>query len=157
MKFKEADPLVRFMMEWIERSEDYSRFSPDLAGLAEAFVEDLVEVLRDLADVRVEYDEVEALTGVPLKTLQNQKVPNVGTRQRGQFRLGDLPFRGGAASPARLIAAFDALCAARSERKQAELDDRNARDIREIRKQRTLRDFRRRSEEASRRRGRAGS
>lgn len=66
-------------------------------------------VLQDLADERVGYDEVEDLTGVALKTLQNQKVPNVGTRQCGQFRLGALPFRVGAASPARLIAAFDEL------------------------------------------------
>ena len=156
MQFKQSDPLVRFMTEWIERSEDYSRFSPDLAGLAEAFVDDLADVLRNLADVVVEYDEVQELTGIPLKTLQNQKVPNVGTRRRGQFRLGDLPFRGGAASPARLIAAFDELSAARNERKQAELEGAREGEVREVRNRRTLREFRQ-SAGAAKRRGREGS
>lgn len=135
------------MREWLERSDDYARFNSELAGLVQAFLEDLVAVLRELAEARVEYDEVEALTGVPLKTLQNRKLPNVGTPLRGQFRLGDLPFRDGAASPARLLAAFDQLIDQRAHRQEEDRDERQAAAIREIRRKRSVREYQQRRSE----------
>lgn len=150
MQFTDGDPVVGLMRDWLERIDDYARFNPELAGLAQSLLEDLVTMLRELADARVDYDEAEALTGVPLKTLQNRKVPNVGTSVRGQFRLGDLPFRDGAASPARLIAAFDRLVEQRASRREEERERRQAAGIREIRRSRSVREYeQRRSEQES--------
>lgn len=150
MQFNDGDPVVGLMRDWLERSDDYARFSPELAALTRSFLEDLVAVLRELAEVRVDYDEVEGLTGVPLKTLQNRKLPNVGTPVRGQFRLGDLPFRDGAESPARLIAAFDRLVEQRTSREKVEREERRAATVQEIRRKRALREYhQRRSDQES--------
>lgn len=147
MQFNDGDPVVGLIRDWLDRADDYARFSPELAKLAKSLVEDLVTMLRKLPEVRVDYDEVESLTGVPPKTLQNRKVPNVGSPSHGQFRLGDLPFRDGATSPARLIAAFDRLVEQRACRQEAECEERDADAVREIRRKRAVREYHRRRSE----------
>jgi hypothetical protein len=130
MGFHHQDPLMALMVRWLDRRDDYERLDAQLGRVADLFIEELVESLKELADTPVDYDEVKRLTGIPLKTLQNRQLPNIGSAQRGQFRLGDLPFRAGAASPSRLVAALDQLVVARAAEREVARKDREARRAR---------------------------
>lgn len=138
MRLNHADPLVAFLIRSLERAQYCRTISTELGNVVEGVLEDLIQVLSDLGETEVSYEEAPDLTGVPLKTLQNRRIENVGNRRAGAYRLKDLPFREGAATPARLVAAYDRL---RQMRSTQEEEEAAARERAEAEKRRLLREL----------------
>jgi hypothetical protein len=99
------DPIHRLFEKWAAERRAFERSgSRELIALSETHERELHEVLSELSEAEVPYRRAEALTGFALGSLKNT-VSNVGDRRRPAFRLIDLPFKAGYASPAKVIMA----------------------------------------------------
>lgn len=105
-----VDPIERLLASWAAERECYARSnSADLVALSETHEAELLRAIEEIANAPVPYDEAEQLTGWSLGSLKNG-LANAGTRSNPAFRLGDLPFKPGRASSAKLLAAYVYLC-----------------------------------------------
>lgn len=99
------DPIQMLYEKWAAERRTYERSgSRELIALSDTHERELREVLAALAEAVVPYRRAEALTGFALGSLKNT-VSNVGDRRHPAFRLIDLPFKAGYASPAKVIMA----------------------------------------------------
>ena len=99
------DPIRDLLGRWeVERAAFARSGSSALIELSRTHSRELQDVMNTLSDARVPYADVEVLTGYALGSLKNT-LPNVGTRGAPAFRLGDLPFKAGRASPGKIVTA----------------------------------------------------
>jgi hypothetical protein len=107
-----AEPIVATLEKWeLEAQMLADRLKNiEAAALCRAHIEDLRSTLDSLAQFPVPYRLASELTGFPLGSLKNMRtLNNIGGRSDPAFALGDLPFKAGLASPARLILAYRTL------------------------------------------------
>lgn len=103
------DPFRELLGKWEREREIFTRSgSGELIRLSETHTQELLDTLSDLSEAKVPYRVAEELTGFALGSLKNT-LRNVGTRNSPAFRLGDLPFKAGYASPAKMVAAASIL------------------------------------------------
>lgn len=94
------------MQQWRTEREVFARSGSDeLIALSETHQQELQEALARLSEATVPYRVADVLTGYALGSLKNMGLPNVGTRSNPAFRLADLPFKAGHASPVKMLMA----------------------------------------------------
>jgi hypothetical protein len=104
------DPIREVIERWRGEREVFTRSgSDDLIRLSETHSEELMHAVATLATATVPYNRASELTGYALGSLKNMGLENVGSRSNPAFRLSDLPFKSGKASPAKLLMAASVL------------------------------------------------
>ena len=104
------DPIREVIERWRDEREVFTRSgSDDLIRLSETHSKELMHAVATLASATVPYNRASELTGYALGSLKNMGLENVGSRSNPAFRLSDLPFKSGKASPAKLLMAASVL------------------------------------------------
>ena len=99
------DPLMGLIRRWKKERDVFRRSdSRDLIELSRTHSRELRTVLGEISEAHVPYELAPEMTGYALGSLKNT-LNNVGTRGEPAFRLGDLPFKAGRASPAKILMA----------------------------------------------------
>lgn len=103
-----TDPILTTLAKWEQEAQILETRLRDERGaaLCRAHIQDLRDALDRIAQYPVPYRDAPRVTGYALGSLKNMRLKNIGGRRSPAFALGDLPFRAGCASPARLIHAY---------------------------------------------------